>query len=82
MKGLATSSSHFVHFVQKGRSLGLFLDKKNFPGESVDFCLQRALHILKAMHLRLKMKYLGAMSVDPVRRQIFAGKLPIRFYNI
>ena len=31
---------------------------------------------------RLKMKYLGAMLVDPVRRQNFAGKLSIRFYNI
>ena len=28
------------------------------------------------------LKYLGAMLVDPVRRQNFAGKLAIRFYNI
>ena len=32
--------------------------------------------------LRPKLKYLGAMLVDPVRRQNFAGKLSIRFYNI
>ena len=33
------------------------------------------LHILKAMHLSLKMKFLGAILVHPVRRQNFAGKL-------
>ena len=55
------------------------MDKKNFPGETVEFRLKHALHILKAMHLRLKIKYLGAMLVDPVRHQNFAGKLPIRF---
>ena len=34
------------------------------------------------MHLRLNMKFLGAILVHPVRRQNFAGKLHIRFYNI
>ena len=33
-------------------------------------------------YLRLKIKYLGAILVHPVRRQNFAGKLHIRFYNI
>ena len=28
------------------------------------------------------MKYLGAILVDPVKRQNFAGKLHLRFYNI
>ena len=54
----------------------------NFPGETVDFRLQHAIHILKAKHLRLKMGCLGAILVHPVRRQNFAGKLPIWFYNI
>ena len=34
------------------------------------------------MHLRLKMKFLGAILVHPVRRQNFAGKMHLRFYNI
>ena len=80
MNGLASSSfqTQKIAFLspQKGRSEGLFLDKK-IPGEPVDFRLQPAIHILKDMHLRLKMKCFGAMLVDPVRRQNFAGKLPI-----
>ena len=86
VNGLASSSSQTQKSAflspQKGRSEGLFLDKKNFPGETVDFRLQHAIHILKAKHLRLKMGCLGAILVHPVRRQNFAGKLPIWFYNI
>ena len=83
--GLASSSSQTQKSVffspQKGCSEVLFLDKKNFPSETVDFCLQHAIHILKAMHLWLKMKFLGAILVHPVRSQNFAGKMHLRFYN-
>ena len=84
--GLASSSSQTQKSVffspQKGCSEVLFLDKKNIPSETVDFCLQHAIHILKAMHLWLKMKFLGAILVHPVRSQNFAGKMHLRFYNI
>ena len=70
-----------VHFFTPERPfLGVVLGQEEFTGETVDFRLLHAIHILKAMHLRLKMKYLGAMLVDPVRRQI--AHMAIRFYNI
>ena len=47
--------------------------------EAVTFSLN---HLNLRAPLRPKLKYLGAMLVDPVRRQNFAGKLSIRFYNI
>ena len=42
----------------------------------------RACHIRKAMHLRVNLKFLGAILVHPVRRQNFAEKMHLRFYNI
>ena len=51
-----------------------FLEKIKFPGQKVDFGLWHVIHILKAVHLRIKMGYLEAILVHPVRRQNFAGK--------
>ena len=47
----------------------------------VDYYLQHVMHILKAMHVRAQMDYLGAILVHPMRRQNFADILHLIFHN-
>jgi len=45
----------------------------------VDFHLHYVIHIMKALHVRAQMDYLGAILVHPMRRQNFAGGLHLNF---
>ena len=75
-------NTEYIFVTPERRSEGLFLDEMNFSGETIDFRLKHAIHIPKAMHLRLKMKCLGAILVYPVRRQNFAGKMHLRHLRL
>ena len=67
---------------QKGWFEGLSFDRINFPGSTVNFCLKHVIHILKAFHVEVHLRYLGPFYVHPCRHQNFDGKLHIRSYNI
>ena len=67
---------------QKGWFEGLSFDGINFPGSTVNFCLKHVIHILKAFHVEVHLRYLGPFYVHPCRHQNFAGKLHISSYNI
>ena len=47
-------------FVTPRRSfLWLLLDGINFPGQAANFCLKQAVHIPKALHVRVHLRYLA-----------------------
>ena len=73
-----------MHFCHPGKAVfrGCFWTKRIFPAKRSTVAYSMPYKILKAMHLRLKMKFLEAILVHPVRRQNFAGKMHLRFYNI
>ena len=50
-----------------------FLDKIEFPGQTVNFCLQHVLHILKAIDLMVHLSYQETFVEHPTRRHIFAN---------
>ena len=67
---------------KKGWFEGLSFDEINFPGSTVNICLEHVIHILKAFHVEVHLRYLGPFYVHHCRHQNFAGKLHIRSYNI
>ena len=44
---------------KKGWFEGLSFDGINFPGSTVNFCLKHVIHILKAFHVEVHLRYLG-----------------------
>ena len=55
--------------------LGVFLHKIDFPGQTVDCCLEHTIHILKAIVPAVNLAYLGTRYVHPVTHQIFCNAL-------
>ena len=45
-----------------------------FPAQ-LNFCLKHVIHILKAFHVEVHLRYLGPFLVHPRKHQNFAGKL-------
>ena len=62
-----------IHCRQKRLFLGVFLEKKSFPGKTVDFHLQHALQILKAIGPEVNLSYQSSLLKHPTRRQNFAN---------
>ena len=66
---------------QKSWFEGLSFDRITFPGSTVNFCLKHVIHILKAFHVEVHLRYLGPFLVH-LWHQNFAVKLHIRSYII
>merc|ERR1711973_202842 len=62
-----------IHCRQKRLFLGVFLEKKSFPGKTVDFHLYHALQILKAIGPEVNLSYQSSLLKHPTRRQNFAN---------
>ena len=61
--------------LKKEPVFGRFLEKKSFPGKTVDFHLQHVLQILKAIGPEVNLSYQSSLLKHPTRRQNFANTL-------
>ena len=52
---------------------GFFWDKIEFPRQTVKFCLQHIIHILKAIDLTFNFGYLESILEHPATRHCFAN---------
>ena len=57
---------------KKGCFWVFFLEKKSFPGKTVDFNLYHVLQILKAIGPEVNLSYQSSLLKHPTRRQNFA----------
>ena len=48
-----------------------FFTETQFPNQTVNFCLQRIIHIWKANAVGIHLSYPGTLLVHPVMRPIF-----------
>ena len=48
-----------------------YLQRIEYPGQTVDFCLKHVTHILIAIDVTVHLVYLGTLYVHSVTRQIF-----------
>ena len=57
--GISVKTPRRWEVKQKERFEGQSFDGINFPGSTVNFCLKHVIHILKAFHVEVHLRYLG-----------------------
>ena len=73
------SMTNVCDFTHIERAKNIQTLKITHPGQTVNFRLYHAMHILRANVVRVQMGHLGAISVHLMRRQNFSGKFHFNF---